>query len=135
MPRSLYTQGKIRWYPLDRRLGEPRSRSGRGGEEKTSQSLPGLETPIIKPVAERYTAELPRLLYRTTKSLSLNKPHSEIYETKGLTTIVETACSLVHFTMVVGVSKEEKLSSATLVTKFLLRNKLSVPSAIFADLE
>jgi hypothetical protein len=25
------------WYPLDRRLGEPQSRSGRGGEQKNSQ--------------------------------------------------------------------------------------------------
>jgi hypothetical protein len=38
-PRPLYAQGKNPWYPLDRRLGEPQSRSGRGGEEKKSQSL------------------------------------------------------------------------------------------------
>jgi hypothetical protein len=30
-------------YPLDRRLGGPQSRSGRGGEEKTSQPQPGIE--------------------------------------------------------------------------------------------
>jgi hypothetical protein len=30
----LYPQGKSPWYPLDRRLGWPQSRSGRGGEEK-----------------------------------------------------------------------------------------------------
>jgi hypothetical protein len=30
-------QGKSLWYPLDRRLGGPQSRSGRGGEEKNSQ--------------------------------------------------------------------------------------------------
>jgi hypothetical protein len=28
-PRPLYPQGKSPWYPLDRRLGEPQSRSGR----------------------------------------------------------------------------------------------------------
>jgi hypothetical protein len=33
-PRPLYLQGKIRRYPLDRRLGGPQNRSGRGGEEK-----------------------------------------------------------------------------------------------------
>jgi hypothetical protein len=33
-PRPLYPQGKSPWYPLDRRLGGPQSRSGRGGEEK-----------------------------------------------------------------------------------------------------
>jgi hypothetical protein len=31
------------WYPLDRRLGGPQSRSGRGGEEKNSQPPPGIE--------------------------------------------------------------------------------------------
>jgi hypothetical protein len=51
------------WYPLDRRLGEPQSRSRRGGGEKNSQHLPGLELPIIQPVAQRYTTELSRLLF------------------------------------------------------------------------
>jgi hypothetical protein len=32
--------GKRPWYPLDRRLGGPQSRSGRGGEEKNSQPPP-----------------------------------------------------------------------------------------------
>jgi hypothetical protein len=45
-------------YSLDRRLGWLQSRSERGGEEKNSQPLPGLEPPIIQPVAQRYTAEL-----------------------------------------------------------------------------
>jgi hypothetical protein len=36
-------QGKSPWYPLDRRLGESQSRSGRGGEEKNSQSPLGIE--------------------------------------------------------------------------------------------
>jgi hypothetical protein len=30
-------------YPLDRRLGGPQSRSGRGGEEKNSHFPPGIE--------------------------------------------------------------------------------------------
>jgi hypothetical protein len=37
--------GKSPRYLLDRRLGGPQSRSGRGGEEKNSQPLPGLEPP------------------------------------------------------------------------------------------
>jgi hypothetical protein len=41
-------------------LGGPLSRSGRGGEEKNSQSLPGFELAIIQPVAQRYTIELTR---------------------------------------------------------------------------
>jgi len=32
--------------PSDRRVGGPQSRSVRGGEEKNSQLLPGLEPPI-----------------------------------------------------------------------------------------
>jgi hypothetical protein len=31
-------------YPLDRRIGGAQSRSGRGGEEKNSQPLTGIET-------------------------------------------------------------------------------------------
>jgi hypothetical protein len=41
--RPLYPQGKRPSYPLDRRLGGPQSRSGRGGEEKNSQPPPGIE--------------------------------------------------------------------------------------------
>jgi hypothetical protein len=43
MPRPLYLQRKSPWYPLDRRLGGPQSRSGRCGEEKNSQPPPGIE--------------------------------------------------------------------------------------------
>jgi hypothetical protein len=59
--RPLYTHGKIPSYPLDSRLSGPHSRSGRAGEQKISQHLPGLEPPIIQPVAQRCTAELTRL--------------------------------------------------------------------------
>jgi hypothetical protein len=52
-PRPLYPKGKGPWYKLDRRPYGPRSQSGRGGEEKNSQPLPGLEQPIIQSVAQR----------------------------------------------------------------------------------
>jgi hypothetical protein len=42
-PLPLYLEGKSPWYPFDRRLGGPQSRSGRGGEKKNSQPLPGIE--------------------------------------------------------------------------------------------
>jgi hypothetical protein len=42
-PQPLYRQGKSPRYPLDRRLGGPQSRSGRGGEEKNFQPPPGIE--------------------------------------------------------------------------------------------
>jgi hypothetical protein len=61
-PQPLYTQGKRLLYPLDRRLGGPQSRSGRGSVEENSQSLSGLEPPIIQLVAQLYTTELSRLL-------------------------------------------------------------------------
>jgi hypothetical protein len=57
-PPPFYSQGKSPCYPLDRRLGGPQSRSGSGGIEKNSQPLPGLEPPIIQPVAQRYTTVL-----------------------------------------------------------------------------
>jgi hypothetical protein len=39
------------------RLSGFQSRSGCGGEEKNSQSLPGLEIPIMQPLAQCYTTE------------------------------------------------------------------------------
>jgi hypothetical protein len=53
--RPLYPQRQSPWYPLDKELGGPQSRSGHGGKAKNSQTLPGLEPPIIQPVAQRYT--------------------------------------------------------------------------------
>jgi hypothetical protein len=44
--RPLYPQGKTLWYPLDRRLGGPQSRFGRGGEEKY---FPAPPPPWIEP--------------------------------------------------------------------------------------
>jgi hypothetical protein len=61
MLRSFYPQGKIPYYPLDRRLGWTESRSGRSSEEKISQSLPWFELPIIQPLVQRYTTEVSRL--------------------------------------------------------------------------
>jgi len=37
------SQGKRPWYPLDRKLGEPQSCFGRGGEEKSTQLPPRIE--------------------------------------------------------------------------------------------
>jgi hypothetical protein len=54
--------GKSPWYPVDRRLVGLQSQSGRGGEKKDSHPLPGLEPPIIQPVAQRCTTELSGLL-------------------------------------------------------------------------
>jgi hypothetical protein len=59
----LYPHGRRSCYPFNRRLGGPQSLPGRGGEEKNSQPLPGLEPPIIQPLAQRYTCELFRLLF------------------------------------------------------------------------
>jgi hypothetical protein len=56
-PWPLYPEGNRPWYPLDRRLGGAQSRSGRGGEEKNSQPLLGLEPPIIQPIAQRYKGQ------------------------------------------------------------------------------
>jgi hypothetical protein len=35
-PYPFYPQIKRSWYPFDRRLGGPHSRSGHGGEQKNS---------------------------------------------------------------------------------------------------
>jgi len=61
-PQLLYLQGKSPQYQLDRRLDGPQLRSGCGGEEKNSQTLPGLELPIIQLVTQCCTASLPVIL-------------------------------------------------------------------------
>jgi hypothetical protein len=55
--RPLYLQKKSPSYPLDRTFGGHQSWFGRGGEEKNSQTLPGLERRIIWSVAQRYTTD------------------------------------------------------------------------------
>jgi hypothetical protein len=65
--RPFYLQEESPRYPLNRRLSGPQSRSGRGGEEKNSQILPGLELSFIKSVVQRYTTELHRILNKRTK--------------------------------------------------------------------
>jgi hypothetical protein len=42
-PRPLYPEGKRPCFSLEKRLGGPQSRSGRGGEEKNSHPPPGIE--------------------------------------------------------------------------------------------
>jgi len=54
MLRPLYPGAKRLRYPLDRRLGEPQSRSGRGGEEKNILSLNLLEIEP-RPYSSLYT--------------------------------------------------------------------------------
>jgi hypothetical protein len=50
---ALPPRGKSPWYPLDRSLGGPQSRSGRGGEDKNSspRQESNHRTPIVQPVA------------------------------------------------------------------------------------
>jgi hypothetical protein len=50
------TPGKSPSYPLDRRLGGPQSRSGRGGGEKILDPRDSNPHPsVVQPVASRYT--------------------------------------------------------------------------------
>jgi len=48
---SALSSEKGHWCPLNRRLGGPQRWSGRGGEEKNSHPLQGLEPPIIQSVS------------------------------------------------------------------------------------
>jgi hypothetical protein len=51
-PRPLYPRRK---YLLDRKLGGPQSRSTRSERREKFTAPPGIETPIVQPVASRYT--------------------------------------------------------------------------------
>jgi len=50
-PNCFTPRERVPWYPLDKRLGGPQSQSGCSSEENF-QPLPGLETPIIQPIAQ-----------------------------------------------------------------------------------
>jgi hypothetical protein len=64
---------------LDERLDGPQGRSGHCGEEKNSQLLPGLESPIIQPVAQRYNTDIVdktiqfRIFYLSVSSLKTSR--------------------------------------------------------------
>jgi hypothetical protein len=60
VPATLPTR-KDPLVPSGSEAGWAYSLSGHGGEEKNSQPLPGFQPPIIQPVAQRCTTELPRL--------------------------------------------------------------------------
>jgi hypothetical protein len=47
-PRPLYPRGKSSWYPLDRRVGGPQSRSGHGGKEKKSPFVAHAVQPVVQ---------------------------------------------------------------------------------------
>jgi hypothetical protein len=65
-PRPLYPLANSHWYPLDRRVGGPQSRSGRAVKRKIPSPLreSNFRTPIIQPVAQCCTTEISWLLYR-----------------------------------------------------------------------
>jgi hypothetical protein len=56
-PRPLYPQEKSPWYPLDRRLGGPRAVLDAVVKRKipSSSRESNPRTPIVQPVAQRYT--------------------------------------------------------------------------------
>jgi hypothetical protein len=54
MPQMLYPQGKSPQYPLDRRLGGPKSQLGHYAEEK-NLALAGNRTLAVQHIAHRYT--------------------------------------------------------------------------------
>jgi hypothetical protein len=52
--------------PDTHRLGGPQSQTGRGGEEKNTQPVQGVESPIIQSVVQCCTAEISRLINVTS---------------------------------------------------------------------
>jgi hypothetical protein len=97
--RLLYPQEKSPWYPLDRRLGVPRSRYGRGEEEKNSQPPPGNEPPNPDRQARTSVAiptELPRLLGYLVTPFKLYKLHTvEWDEKEDILDKTNTECTMI----------------------------------------
>jgi hypothetical protein len=63
MPQPIYSRGRIPQYPLDRRLGGPKSQSGRYGEVKILD-LTGTRTPTLSRPARSQTLYIPSAIYR-----------------------------------------------------------------------
>jgi len=63
--RPLYPRGKSPRHPLDRRLGGPQRRSGRGGEEENSLPLPGIEPRSPSRSLVTLLSEQPRLAHHS----------------------------------------------------------------------
>jgi hypothetical protein len=65
--------------PIEYEAGWAPEPFSRGGEEKNSQPLPGIEPPIIQPVAQRYTTELcPSIvsaIYENVKIATITSSH------------------------------------------------------------
>jgi hypothetical protein len=64
-PWAIYPQGKDTRYPLHTSLDGPQSRSGHGGEEKTSHPLPGIE-PYNRDRPARSLVAIYRLSYHAS---------------------------------------------------------------------
>jgi hypothetical protein len=79
-PWSLYSKGESPWYPLDRRLGGPRNRSGHGGEENNSQYCGGCggggfgggDDNVLLNVIVKVIIIQPNLLERSIETEELN---------------------------------------------------------------
>jgi hypothetical protein len=70
-PGRFTPREKSPWYPLDRRLGGHKNRSGRGGEEKNSRRKSKAKTPIVQPIAQRYTDWAITALFRADEKRGL----------------------------------------------------------------
>jgi hypothetical protein len=70
-PRPLYPREKSPWYPLDRRLGEHQSRSGRRGEENILEPT-GTRTPAPRSSSQLLVLGLE--VFRKITKISVIRP-------------------------------------------------------------
>jgi hypothetical protein len=77
--------GKSPWYPSDKRLSEPQSRSGRGGEEKKSLDCLCQEISSCHPTCSVVTilTELPRLLRKKERKFEVEEREKRSKEEQG----------------------------------------------------
>jgi len=104
--------GKRPLYPLNRRLGGPRSRSGHSGEDKHFQPLPGLEPPIIQAVAQGYATKLSRLLFILVnkRKLCISALYDFVFPLSFEFDFVSSESKLRHFTADLNISKVKLIS-------------------------
>jgi hypothetical protein len=130
-PRQLYSQENSPWYPLDRRLGGPQSRSGRDDEEKNSQPPTGIE-----PQNPDHLARSPALYRLSYHGSFLWKTNVHHYVHKGPPSVLilsyyihSTPSHFTRFTFVLTLSSNsEPIQGATTscVTKIVPTNRIII---------
>jgi hypothetical protein len=123
-PRSLYPRCNSRRYPLDRRLGGPQSRYGRGTEERKYHRCPYRELNRGGPVCSLVPilTELPRLLCSSSRVRHKASYHCTTQTNSRLSAQITCKCVYLRYKISASLLHEYRGAAAAHVqTNYKLR--------------